>query len=401
MRIALNSFTSSISLFTTLKTADVDAEVRLVERRVFDEADRFLAVVEHLDAEPQRLQLLDEHLEALGDARRLDVLALHDRLVRLDAAHDVVGLHREELLKDVRRAVGLERPHLHLAEPLAAELCLAAERLLRDERVRARRARVDLVLDEVVQLHHVEVADRDRLLERLSVPPVAERDLPVLRQPRLAQLLLDRRLLGPVKDGRGDVDAERLRGPAELRLALGRDLAHEDVLRPDLGPDVHDPVLVEVGERLLAHVRDVAGDLLGPELGIAGLALVLLDVDGGELVVLDDAIAQDDGVLVVAALPGHERDEDVLAERELALVGRVAVGEDLVRHDAVADAHDRALVEAGALVRADELLEPVAERVAGVLLDPDLGRGDTAHHAAGAGEDDLARVPRGAVLDPA
>src|SRR5437899_5064670 len=522
MRIALNSFTSSISLFTTLQTADVDAEVRLVERRVFDEADRFLAVVEHLDAEPQRLELLDEHLEALRDARRLDILALHDRLVRLDAAHDVVGLHREELLEDVRRAVGLERPHLHLAEPLAAELCLAAERLLRDERVRARRARVDLVLDEVMQLHHVEVADRDRLLERLSVAHVAERDLPDLRQTRLAQLLLDRRLLGPVEDGGGDVDAERLRGPAEvrledladvhparhaervehdvhgrsvrqeghvlhredlrddalvavaaghlvadadlallsdrdadhlvharqelvvvlaaedrhvddlpvlarrepergvlhlagllaedraeqallgreLRLALGRDLAHEDVLRPDLGPDVHDPVLVEVGERLLAHVRDVAGDLLGPELGIAGLALVLLDVDGGELVVLDDAIAQDDGVLVVAALPGHERDEDVLAERELALVGRVAVGEDLVRHDAVADAHDRALVEAGALVRADELLGPVAERVAGVLLDPDLGRGDTAHHAAGAGEDDLARVPRGAVLDP-
>src|SRR5207237_7920469 len=30
------------SLFTTLKTADVDAEVRLVERGVLDEADRFL-----------------------------------------------------------------------------------------------------------------------------------------------------------------------------------------------------------------------------------------------------------------------------------------------------------------------------------------------------------------------
>src|SRR5205814_8076925 len=41
------------SLFTTLKTGDVDAEVRLVERGVLDEADRFFAVVEHLDAEPQ------------------------------------------------------------------------------------------------------------------------------------------------------------------------------------------------------------------------------------------------------------------------------------------------------------------------------------------------------------
>ncbi len=160
----------------------------------------------------------------------------------------------------------------------------------------------------------------------------------------------------------------------ELGLALGRDLAHEDVLRADLGADVDDAVLVEVGQGLLTDVRDVPGDLLGSELGVAGLALVLLDVDRGEAVVLHEALAQDDGVLVVAALPGHERDEDVLAERQLTHVGGIAVGDDLARLDLAADLDGRALVEAGALVGADELLELVAERVARVLLDPDLGR---------------------------
>src|SRR3546814_7916625 len=62
----------------------------------------------------------------------------------------------------------LEGPHLHLAEALAAELRLTAERLLRDHRVRAGAARVDLVVHEVVQLEYVHVPDRDRLRERFT-----------------------------------------------------------------------------------------------------------------------------------------------------------------------------------------------------------------------------------------
>src|SRR5256885_2115997 len=185
----------------------------------------------------------------------------------------------------------------------------------------------------------------------------------------------------------------------QLGLALRRDLAHENVLRADLRADVDDPVLVEVGERLLADVRDVAGDLLGAELRVAGLGLVLLDVDRRELVVLDDAVRKDDRVLVVAALPGHERDEDVLAERELALVGGVAVGEDLRLFDTIADGHDGPLVEARALVRAHELLEAVAERVARVLLDPDLGSCDRTHYAGRARHNYLTGVTGRAVLN--
>src|SRR3712207_7189918 len=55
------------------------------------------------------------------------------------------------LLERVRGSVRLERPHLHLSEALAAELRLAAQRLLGDERVRAGAARVDLVVHEVQQ----------------------------------------------------------------------------------------------------------------------------------------------------------------------------------------------------------------------------------------------------------
>ena len=107
----------------------------------------------------RRLHLLDEHLEALGDARLGDVLALDDGLVDLDPAEDVVGLDGEQLLQGVGGAVGLEGPHLHLAEALATELGLPAQGLLGDHRVRAGRPGVDLVVDQVGQLQDVDVAD--------------------------------------------------------------------------------------------------------------------------------------------------------------------------------------------------------------------------------------------------
>ena len=127
----------------------------------------------------------------------------------------------------------------------------------------------------------------------------------------------------------------------QLGLALGRDLADQDVARLHLGADVDDAVLVEVLERVLADVGDVAGDLLGAELGVARLQLVLLDVDAGEEVLAHQPLADDDGVLVVAALPAHEGDQHVVAQGQLAVVGRGGVGEDRVLGHAHAHLHDR------------------------------------------------------------
>src|SRR5204863_373810 len=85
---------------------------------------------------------------------------LDDGLVNLGAAIDVVRLRREQLLQDVRCAISFERPNFHFAEALAAELRLAAERLLRDERVWADGTRVNLVVDEMRQLEHIDVTPR-------------------------------------------------------------------------------------------------------------------------------------------------------------------------------------------------------------------------------------------------
>ena len=116
--------------------------------------------------------------------------------------------------------------------------------------------------------------------------------------------------------------ADQLLLGGQLGLALRRHLADQEVAGDDLGADPDDAALVEIAQALLGAVGDVAGDLLVAELGRAGVDLVLLDVDRGELVVLDQALGEDDRVLEVVALPGHEGDQAVLAERDLAAGGR-------------------------------------------------------------------------------
>jgi hypothetical protein len=131
------------------------------------------------------LQLLDQHAEAGRDTWLLDGFTLDDGLVGLDAALNVVGLDGEHFLERMRRAVGFERPHFHLAEALSAELRLATERLLRDQAVGASRAGMNLVLDEVGQLEHVNHAHRNRAIKRFAGFAVVQ-DLFAVDRNRLA-----------------------------------------------------------------------------------------------------------------------------------------------------------------------------------------------------------------------
>ena len=199
-----------------LAAGQVDAELLGGAEDVFlrvAHLDGRAVLRQHLHVEAERLHLLDEHLERLGDARVGDVLALDDGLVDLDATGHVVGLDRQQLLQGVGGAVRLHRPDLHLAEPLATELGLTAQGLLRDHRVGAGRACVDLVVDEVVELEDVHVAHRDRVRERLAGAAVEQVGLAGLVDHPHAVAVGERRaeqtgdlvLAGTVEDRRRDL----------------------------------------------------------------------------------------------------------------------------------------------------------------------------------------------------
>ena len=193
---------SSCSSAAPVAVLAVGADAGEVDAELLGGAQQLVVLLADLDralvgdevgVEREALDLLQQHLERLRDRRLGDVLGLDDRLVGLDAADGVVGLDGEHLLQRVGGAVGLERPDLHLAEALATELRLAAQRLLGDERVGAGRASVDLVVDEVQQLEDVHVADGDVALVRLAGAAVVELRLARRRGCPSRAALVDRR----------------------------------------------------------------------------------------------------------------------------------------------------------------------------------------------------------------
>ena len=136
----------------------------------------------------------------------------------------------------------------------------------------------------------------------------------------------------------------------ELGLALRRHFTHEYVARLDLGADVHDARFVEARQLRFAQRADIAGNLFGAELGVARHDRQFLDMDRGVTVVGDDAFRDQNRILVVVAIPRHERHQHVLPERQLAHVGRRTIGDDVSLGDHIAAPNQRPLVDVGVLI---------------------------------------------------
>src|SRR6476646_6401627 len=140
--------------------------------------------------------------------------------------------------------------------------------------------------------------------------------------------------------------AEQLLFRCQLRLALRRDFADQDVSGLDRSTDSDNPALIEVTQVTFADVRDVAGDFLRAQLRVPRLDLELLDVDRRVVVVLHHPLGDEDRVLEVVAAPRHERDEHVPPERQLAQLRAGAVAEHLALVHLLAHLDDRPLVDA-------------------------------------------------------
>jgi len=168
---------------------------------------------------------------------------------------------------------------------------------------------------------------------------------------------------------------------SELFLTLWRDLAHQDIQRTHLSANPDDAFFVQITQRVIGDVGNLAGDLFGSEFGVARGQLVLFDMHGGEFVILDKPLAQQDGILIVAALPGDESHENILSQCQAAAFGGGAICQDVAALHALSLAHHRALVNTGALVGAAIFAQLVAFQAAIILRDHHTVSGDAHHHA--------------------
>ncbi len=148
----------------------------------------------------------------------------------------------------------------------------------------------------------------------------------------------------------------------KLRLALRRDLSDEHVAGLHIRTDADDAGFVQVFQERLADVRNIPRDFFRTELRIARFDLEFLDVDRRVVVVLHQALGNQNRVFKVVAAPRHEGDKHVAPQSELALLRAGAVGQHLAFRDPVSLADDRLLVDAGVLIRSLEFRERIDVR---------------------------------------
>src|SRR5205814_184441 len=321
------------------------------------------------------------------------------RLVHLDPAEYVVGLDGQQLLQRVGGAVGLHGPTLHLTEPLATELRLTTQRLLRDHRVGAGRPRVDLVVDQVVQLEDVDVPDRDGVGQRFTGAPVEQLRLTAraddlgtvaVRQGRVEQTG-DLLLLGTVEDRGGHLGVrrgvtradhpQRLLPVRVVAVDLPAGLGHPPEVGLQYLADVHPARYTQrvehdvdrgavLQERHVLDRQDLGDDALvtvpaGELVAVLDLALLRhVDPDqlvhaGGQLVaVLAGECADPDdgthlavrhleaGVADLAGLLAEDCAQQPLLRGQLGLAfGRHLADQDVARYHLGADPDDPALVQ--------------------------------------------------------
>src|SRR5437667_9647055 len=79
------------------------------------------------DIEAEALQLADQNVERLRNARLHCSFTFHNRLVDLGSSVHVVGLGCQQFLQNVCGAVCFESPHFHFSKSLSTELRFTAE----------------------------------------------------------------------------------------------------------------------------------------------------------------------------------------------------------------------------------------------------------------------------------
>ena len=125
----------------------------------------------------------------------------------------------------------------------------------------------------------------------------------------------------------------------------------------DLCTDADDAALVEIAQRRLGNVGNVARDFLRTQLRVPRFNLVLFNVQRRVIVLPHQLFADENGILEVVATPGHEGHQDVASQTQLALLRARSVGDHLPLVHALALTDNRFLVDAGILVGALELGE--------------------------------------------
>ena len=144
-----------------------------------------------------------------------------------------------------------------------------------------------------------------------------------------------------------------------MGFALWRDFADQHITRLDIGADADDARFIEILEEGFADVRDVTCDFFRTELRVSRFDFEFLNVNRSVVVILDQALGNENRIFKVIPAPRHERDEHVPAQGEFTLLRARPICENLALSDPITLPDDRLLVDTGVLVGSLELGERI------------------------------------------
>ncbi len=150
---------------------------------------------------------------------------------------------------------------------------------------------------------------------------------------------------------------------SKFRLGLRSNFTDENIARLHFRAESDDSVDAEISQKILADVRNIAGDLFGTEFRIAARNLELINMNTGINIFFHKTLTQNDSVLEVISAPRHESNEHVLAERKLSLSCRRPVGNRVSDLDDRPFVNRRPLIDTCSGIAAKELDHAVNHRI--------------------------------------
>ena len=144
-----------------------------------------------------------------------------------------------------------------------------------------------------------------------------------------------------------------------MSLALGRDLSDQNIARFNFGTDINNTGLIQFRQGALTHVGYVTRNLFGPQLGITSYAGEFLYMNGGKAIFFYHSLTDQYRVFKVVAIPGHKCDSHILSQRKLTQIYGGTIGENVATLDRITLFYDRALVNAGVLIRSRVLSQVI------------------------------------------
>src|SRR5690625_2278415 len=154
-----------------------------------------------MNFETETHKLLQQYFELFGNNSFRQIFTFDDRFVNLGATLHIITLHGQHLLEDTGGSVGVECPHLHLTKTLATKLGFTTQRLLCNKGVGTNGTGMHLVLNQVIELQHVDISNGRLLIHLQTGLAIIKSDPAIFRQACLLQLLLDLFVRGTIKNG--------------------------------------------------------------------------------------------------------------------------------------------------------------------------------------------------------